>query len=91
MSEIYHGYTQELPAWQKRKNLLTTLRQLVKDHPDNEYWKARLEATEQQFEREEIEADNEWLGVQVAQYSRTERDLDEWQADWEATYRSLLP
>jgi hypothetical protein len=58
------GFTPELPEWKKRKNLLETLQQLVKEQPDNEYWKNKLEATQQDLERQEIAEQNEWLEIE---------------------------
>lgn len=62
------GYWKELSEEKKRKNELETVRQLVKEHPENTYWKNMLEELEAkndprtpaQIEMDEMAEDKPW-------------------------------
>lgn len=59
---MYNGYTPSISKQEADKNLEATLRAMVAEYPENEYWKNRLDDFLSQIE---IEHDLEWLGTQT--------------------------
>ena len=59
---IYNGWTPSISKQELDKNTEATLRAMVDEYPDNEYWRNRLADFLSQIEAQH---DLEWLGTQT--------------------------